>query len=699
MKARPRLVPDILARRVILRGEPTIVMQDPSTGRHFRASIPLHHLISLLDGRRTVGEALALVDTAGGPEAEEILLRGLAGMAAAGLLRVPGLRRAIPAPPPGAALQGVLQRPIYMRVPIGNLAPVLPVAVPLLGWLYTRAGTAILFILIGMAAWAWAGEGPSIAAQFDRLATLGPELLLIGWLLFAATKMLHEIGHAVAAHRMGAAEGLDLRSFRWGVSFMFLTPAPYVNVTSAWLIASRWRRARVGLAGMQVDFLVAAIAALAWAEIGEGPIADRLFELVLLCGTSSLLFNANPLLRMDGYYVLSDLLAIPNLQPRAWAALRRVALWPIGLSERPHGASDAGYALYSAASWCWRWTIFVGVFWVAGGISWVLAAAFAAVIGMLFVALPLSRGLVGWMRLARTAPARAAVAPVVIAGIAATLLLLPVPVHVVAEGVVWDEGVRSIYAPADGLVRAAAAPGATVGPVVQLDNAELRRTLTQLEAEAEALAVQARRARAETPSKADSLAERQRAVATQMAAIQAEIASWTVELPVNGVWEPLRAQNLVSAWVRRDDPRPLGVIVAPAAIRLKLVLDQWDGPAVLAALAAAGDQPVPVRRRGEGAASFEAVVVQLPSQARDELPSPALSSTAGGPIAMRPDARGTMRPATRVFEVQMALSGTPPDPPLRHGARIEARIRLPDASLVDIAWRRLRQALQRHLNV
>ena len=184
-----------------------------------------------------------------------------------------------------------------------------------------------------------------------------------------------------------------------------------------------------------------------------------------------------------------------------------------------------------------------------------------------------------------------------------------------------------------------------------MDNPELRRTLTQLRAEAEALDIEARRARAAAPRKADALRDRQRAVpqiaavedevttwsvvappravwhplraeALQMTPIAEEMATWNVAVPAGGVWYPLRAEALNAAWIRRDDQRPLGVTVADGPIMLRVVLDQWDGPAVLSALAAAPDREIPVRRRGDTAAGLHAVLLQSPEQARDEIPSP-----------------------------------------------------------------------------
>lgn len=699
LKARPRLASDVVARRVVLRGSPLFVLQDPATGRHWRTSVELYRLAHLLDGSRTIAEAMLVSGLSDETPERATLLKGLADMAAAGLLRMPGMRRSAAEQPTSVWLRGLLQRVVFMRWPMGNLQPVLPLALRLLGGLYSIAGSLIVLGLVIAAGWVLLGETTAIFAQLDRLSQLDARGLLIGWLIFVAAKMLHEIGHAVAAARAGAAEGLELRSFRWGISFMFFFPAPYVDVSSAWLIASRWRRAQVGLAGIQIDLLLASIAGLLWANIAGGFVADRLFELMLLCGVSSLLFNANPLVRLDGYYVVSDLLEIPNLQSKSWQALRALLLWPLGLAERPTQPSQYAYALYSAASWIWRWSVFIAIFWLAGGISANLAYAFAITIGCIYVVIPMAR-LLATPRAISSALAsrRILAAPVFAAGLAAVLFWVPIPVHIVAEGVAWNEALAWVYAPANGVVRSVAPVGARQGTLIEVDNPELRMTLAQLKAEGDALAVQARRARAETLHKADSLAERQRAVHSQIGAIEEEMAKWKTQAGADAVWHPLRAEHLEAAWIRRDDQRPLGVSVGEGPTVLRIVFDQWDGPAALQAMAGLGKSEIEIRRRGETAPSMRATVIQLPNQARGELPSQALSTAAGGQIPVKADARGQPKPTEAVFEARLALAGAVPAPPLRHGERVEALIKLDDSSLASLGWKRLRQLLQRRLS-
>jgi putative peptide zinc metalloprotease protein len=693
LAAAPRLAPDVAARRIDSGGQPLWVLRNPATGRYFQASPRLYLLAAGLDGRRTVEEALAA--SPGGATDQDALLEGLAGMIAAGLLLLPGARPPRRAAHPAIAALGSVA---FTRRRLGDLGGAVRVMEPLLGWLYTRAGALVLAALLLAAAASWAGRGAEIAAHAARLAEFDLSDLVAGYLLFVAAKLLHECGHAVALRRMAAAEGLPPGALPWGVSFMFLMPAPYVDASAAWFVADPRRRAAVGLAGVATDLLVAALAALLWAALGPGWLSDRAFDLVVICGVSSLLFNLNPLVKLDGYYVLSDLAGLPNLLARAQAALGRLVFGPFGLADRP-AAGDLPFGLYAAASWAYRWTIYLSIFWLAGGMHWLLAGGVAAVVAVLFLALPL-------VRLARLAPgafgrapARASVFVAVVAAVVGAIALVPLPRHVVAEGVVVRPGLSLVYARTDGRVAelAPAGPGQEA-TVLRLDNPETARLLAQLRAEAASLVIEARRARAAGAERIDAALERERAVAGQIAALEAERAAAEVRAPEGTRWEPLRAETLRDAWVRRDDARPLGALLAEGPAEIRLILDQTDGPAALSALAADPDRAIPLRLRGDTAARLSGRAMGPPIEARDALPSAALATAAGGRIPARIDPQGAARPAERVFELRLLPEAGGAEA-LRHGARVEARIALAPEPLPEQAWRRLRQALQRRLAV
>jgi putative peptide zinc metalloprotease protein len=684
----------VVERRVTHRGHALWVWRNPASGRYFRSAPRLRALARMCDGHRTVAEAMTMLRPAPDAAEERQLLQGLTGMMAAGLVRVPGTRPAAPpAPSPGLAAMRMVA---FIRLPLADLTRLLPWAEPVLGPLYTRGGAVVLALLLLAAGIALAGESEALAAQFVRLGDLGAADVLTGYAIFALTKLLHETGHAVAARRMARAEGQPDGPYRIGVSFLFGLPAPYVDVSSAWLIASPTRRAAVGLGGVATDLTLAALAALAWSAIGAGTLADRLFDVMLVCGASSLLFNLNPLVRLDGYFVLSDLVEIPDLQPRGQAALGRVLARPLGLPAGPAQPGEAVFAAYGLASLIYRWGLYAAIFWMAAGQHWALGMAVLIVVATLFFAVPAWRWLRGWVGFARSSPGRAMRGPALLAGLLAAALMVPLPEHVVAHGVAWHEGTRLVFAPADGEVRLVAPPGATEGAVLVLENPETRRLLAQLHAEVQSLEIEARRSRADAAGRIDAAEARRQSVLAQIATLEAEIASWTVQAAPGARWEPLRAERLGGTWVRRDDARPLGALVGQGTMTIRAVLDQRDGPLALAALAGA-DASLPVRRFGEGPALFQARPAGPAGDARDELPSPALASAFGGPIAARAAEGGALRPTERVFELRLAPEAGAPALP--HGQRMEVRIALPPAALAMQLWRRGRQILQRRLEI
>ena len=136
------------------------------------------------------------------------------------------------------------------------------------------------------------------------MRTCGP-LLIVVWV---ASKMMHELGHAVCAARHGVQVG------RIGVMFFLMAPLAYVDVTDAWKLTRRVRRVQIALAGVYVELAIAGIAAWAWWVLPVGFLKHMAAQVFLIAGPGTLLINANPLLRLDGYYVLSDLLEIPNLR-------------------------------------------------------------------------------------------------------------------------------------------------------------------------------------------------------------------------------------------------------------------------------------------------------------------------------------------------------------------------------------------------
>jgi putative peptide zinc metalloprotease protein len=97
-----------------------------------------------------------------------------------------------------------------------------------------------------------------------------------------------------------------------GVMFLVFFPLPYVDASSAWAFRKKWQRAIVGMAGVMAELAAASIAAIVWTQTSTGTVHIIAYNVIFVASVSTLLFNGNPLLRFDAYYVLADLLEIPK---------------------------------------------------------------------------------------------------------------------------------------------------------------------------------------------------------------------------------------------------------------------------------------------------------------------------------------------------------------------------------------------------
>lgn len=173
-------------------------------------------------------------------------------------------------------------------------------------------------------------------------------------------KALHELGHAYVAKRYGCKVSTI------GVAFMLLTPLLYTDVSDAWRLRDRRKRLMIDSAGVTVELVVAAYATVAWAFLPEGPMKSVAFMLATAGWLLSLAINLNPFMRFDGYYILSEICGVENLQPRAFALGRwalRSALFDLRepCPEAFSRPSRIAMIAYAYATWIYRLFLFVGI--------------------------------------------------------------------------------------------------------------------------------------------------------------------------------------------------------------------------------------------------------------------------------------------------------------------------------------------------
>ena len=199
---------------------------------------------------------------------------------------------------------------------------------------------------------------PLEAARVSPVLQLHNAFLLA--IMLGVTKVLHEFGHGLSCKHFGG------ECHEMGVMLLVLTPCLYCNVSDSWMLPSKWQRAVIGAAGMYVEAGPGLDLHVPLVVHRAGPVQQLCLNVMFVCSVSTVIFNANPLLRYDGYYILADLMEIPNLRQKATTILsRKMGEWCLGL-EPPEDPflpqrNQVFFALYSVAAAVYRWVVVLSI--------------------------------------------------------------------------------------------------------------------------------------------------------------------------------------------------------------------------------------------------------------------------------------------------------------------------------------------------
>ena len=350
------LRPTVEVRKQLFRGELWYVLQDPFNNQFFRLRPEAHDFVIRLGLDRTVEQVwLACLDR--NPDeapGQEDVIQLLTQLYFANLLyfEVPGdsaklferykKRRQ-------REIRSKLLSIMFVRIPLFDPDYLLKKLMPVFKYIISPLGAIVWLLVVGAAV-------KMIFDHFDRVSDqvqgiLAPDNLFLLYVGLVIIKSLHEFGHALVCRRFGG------EVHTMGVMLLVFTPLPYMDATSSWSFRSRWQRALVGGAGMITEIFMAALATFVWANTGPGTLHSLAYNMMFIASVSTVLFNANPLLRFDGYYILSDLLDIPNLHTRAKGHLRHL------VERHVFGYKDSHSPAESVKEAWW-----LGVFGVLAGI-------------------------------------------------------------------------------------------------------------------------------------------------------------------------------------------------------------------------------------------------------------------------------------------------------------------------------------------
>lgn len=665
-KYRPRLRAHVRLHRHVYRGTLWFVLQDRASGRFHRFSPEAYRLIAMMDGARTLDEIwqLAMAQFAIDAVTQDELVRLVGQLYSADVLAGDVPPDVIEMSERGRRntrqkiVRSVLN-PLALRLPVFDpddfLSALMPLVRPLFSWFGWLIFFATVAYALVLAALHW---GPLTSNVADRV--LSRENLLLMMVAYPSVKALHELGHAFTIKRWGGSV------HEIGVMFLVFVPVPYVDASDSIAFASKWRRALVGAAGILVEIFLAAVAMILWAGAEEGLMRAFAFNVILIGGVSTLLFNGNPLLRFDGYYVLSDLIEIPNLGQRANRYLAYlVQRYGFGMDwvETPVTAPGEGRWMffYAIAAFFYRLLISVAIISLVATRFFVVGLLLAGWALFLMLILPILKGV--WFLL--TAPAlrrrrgRAfAVTGGTLGALLVGLLIVPLPYNTVVEGVVLPPPEAYANASAEGVVEEVFV---RAGQAVQAGDA-LMRIEDPLLASRRALSV-ARIDEIKRRLVAQALIEQ-----TQLRILREELDAAEADLELTNTRiaeQVLRAgtagqvilpvaSDLQGRFVRRGDLVAVVATFENPVVRVLVPEDAAD-------LVRRETLGVELRFASDLAAPHAARIVRAAPSLTRQLPSLALATEGGGGIALDPaQPHERMQAIAAYYQLDLALNAATP---------------------------------------
>lgn len=459
-------------------------------GRFFRIGLSEYTFISLFDGSTTPATAMGLTarilgaDAFTEEQATSILLwlieNDLATRVDAGFNGSTSSHQS------DRETREALNRlnPFFLRLPFGNPDRLAEKLTHYFGWLHAWP-TVIAALFVGLTALTYVAND---WAEFQQSArtVLAPDNWLWLTLTWVGLKVIHESSHGIACKRLGGNVS------ETGLIFILCAPVAYVDVTSSLRFRSKWQRIQIAAAGMYAELVVAAFALLIWTQVGSELGKHLLHNVVLMASLSTLLFNANPLMKFDGYYMLSDWMEIPNLAARGNDVLRSFARqFLLGQQSAPTTEMPLRrrfIVAYGVAAAVWKVLVTVGLLIAASTFFHGLGLVFVAIVAALWFGQTLWKSFSKTRRLFREQPARfvraaTAVSAVLLATLG-LLFLTPWPFERIAPGYVEHRDLTSIRAGSPGFIRHVAIQDGqqvTAGTVlIQLENQELEAELNDV---------------------------------------------------------------------------------------------------------------------------------------------------------------------------------------------------------------------------
>ncbi len=696
---RPQLRSHVTVQPQRYRDQIWYLLINDTKGSHYRINNIAYQFIGRCDGRYSIQEVWdCMLETLGddAPTQDDVI-RLLTELDQRDLIRyevlpdIPGMFRRKQEKETRQLLAFI--NPLAFRLPLWDPSKFLE-RVAWLQKLIFNPVTFALWVIIVTAAILAAGSRWNELRQHASNYMMTPHYLFLAWLSFPFIKSLHELGHALAVHHW------DGRVKETGITFFVLTPAPYVDASASSAFRSRSQRIIVGAMGMMVELLLAAFALVIWSSTQSGLVHDLAFITMFICSVSSLLFNGNPLLRFDAYYMLCDAFDLPNLAMRSrlyWANL--IKGWVLGSQNTTP---------MTLASGEWKWliayaplSIVYGLFIVSYIVIWVgtksvilgllvaLFALFSMIIKPLFNTI---RSIISAVAIGPQQRHAKMVIITVLLLIFVLLCVVPVPFNTTAQGVIWIPEQAQIRPITEGFIKKILVshgeqvePNQIIfvleDPALIAEREKLNNQLTGMHADQYNLIFQ-------DPVRAASIGEQIEKVNAELRHVEERISGLQVRSQVKGNLVMPHQDDLPGTFVERGSV--LGYVLNKDIIKVRAAIPEPDAALVRERL-----KGIQVRTADHlDQVVVASLVMDTPAVTRT-LPSPAMGDRGGGRYVTDPADEKGLTSVEPLVLIDLNLPSTALE---RVGGRANVRFDHGFEPIAMQVYRHLRQLFLRYFN-
>jgi putative peptide zinc metalloprotease protein len=725
--------PDLVMKRIDYLGVGYWVVKDPAGLKYFRLQQEQYEVLRLLDSNRSLEnvreEMLKIMPTVRLQLSDiqhlitDLHEKGLVysnreGQGAA-LIKKHGEEKK-------KKFFNTLRSLLYVRLPGWDPEAVLTIIYPFFRWMFSPFAVA-LFAVTVLSSWTL------LAVQFDSFRQELPGFqqffgwpnLIYMWMVLGICKVIHEFGHGLSCKHFGG------ECHEMGVMLLVFSPCLYCDVSDSWMLRSKWPRIMIGAAGMYIEILISALAIFVWWYTTDGMLHMLAINTFFVTTVTTVIFNANPLMRFDGYYMMSDFLEIPNLRPKADRLLRDSFGWYcLGIEAKPDPfmpeTGRAWFVTFAIAAAIYRWFIVVAItlflYTVLKPYGLQSIGVTLAFVSVTTIVGNMANNLYKMISTPRIEPMskpKICLTLSVLTIVFVSCLAIPMPLHIEATFILEPLDVEHIYNKTPGqIVEFGPKPGEWVNErdiVAKLSNPEMEDEISSLILKRDLQKIQ-RDTQLKLGNTSEMVVadERKAALELQIAEVQRQLDDLEIRAPVSGrVVAPPRVaapgldmtHRQLSGWNGTPlheknigavvEERTHLVSIAPSnQFQAIVLIEQGDRNELIhkddfaERLAKSESQTIELKFDHLPALTYEGTVEHVSKNTMDYVPE-LLSNKLGGDLATVTDGQGRERLASPVYQATVRV--TKDLELLRTGMRGKARFLVEERTAGQWLWRYLRQ--------